>query len=104
MENELENSLLKTISKYPNGTEFLISLENDTEAEVILDTIYETDNGLEEEEDGFKEYTAALFMIKKILRSAKNELEEGSLYEVSILEPPKELKLLSGESLWKPKA
>ncbi|OZI12921.1 hypothetical protein CEW92_04080 [Bacillaceae bacterium SAS-127] len=105
MENELENSLLREISKYPNGAVFFITLENGLEAEVTLDTIYETDNGLEEDEPGFKEYMAALFVINKILKVAKENVpKEGSYFEVSILEPPKELQLLSGENVWKPTA
>lgn len=85
-------NLIKTIAKYPKGELFIIEWTNGFKIEAELDTLYETNNGLEEDEPGYKEYHASLFIIRKIFshseESKKLNLSQGQLYEVSMEEPP----------------
>ncbi len=49
--------MVREISKYPNGTYLKIEWENSQLVlEGIIDTIYETDNGLEEDDAGYMEF------------------------------------------------
>ncbi|MGG3887815.1 hypothetical protein [Metabacillus fastidiosus] len=98
-------NLIETISKYPNGELFTIEWSNGFKIEAELDTLYETNNGLEEDEPGYREYHASLFIIKKIFshstESKKLGLSGGTLYEVSMEELPIRLILsTSGKLIW----
>jgi hypothetical protein len=55
-----------------------------------IDTIYETDNGLEPDAEGFKEFFACLIEIKTLLSNTSDSgYRIGSLIEITINEPPK---------------
>lgn len=97
-------NLIEIIAKYPNGSLFIIEWANGLKIEAELDTLYETNNGLEEDEPGYKEYHASLFIIKKIMKHSeetkKLKLSEGQLYEVSMEEPPSLIAIPSGNLIW----
>lgn len=102
----MKKDLINTISSYPNKEEFIIEWENGLIFEGTLDTMYETNNGLEEDEPGYKEYFASLFVINKVLahseESKKLKLTAGQLYEVSMEEPPKTVTHLPNKKIvWK---
>lgn len=67
-----------------------------------IDTIYETNNGKEEDEEGYKEFYACAILIKKVVRNlSRANLSVGSLYEISIENEPTCVELVDKTILWK---
>lgn len=96
----MEN-IIYVINRYPIGQQMVIEWPDGFKFAGELDTIYETDNGLELEDSAYKEYDASAFLIKKILshseESIKRSIQEGELYEVSMEEPS--IRLLVNEKV-----
>ncbi|MEI2357449.1 hypothetical protein [Mesobacillus zeae] len=102
----MTKDIMKIFAKYPNGEMFVVEWEDGFKFEGKIDTLHETDNGLDEDEPGYKEYHAAIFKIKKIIahsqESRKWNIEEQQLYEVSMEEPPLSLyHVATREIVWK---
>lgn len=97
------DEMMKQISKYPNGTYLRVEWQHgQLVLEGKIDTIYESDNGLEEEEDGYKEFYACAFRIEKILNNNINKrFILNSLIEISIENEPTVITLKDGCILWK---
>ena len=98
--------LIKSISKHPNGTIIFIEWMNGTKIKGEIDTIYETDNGLNLEEDGYQEYYACAVKVLNILQLAIEDNKEfniGNLIEISELKPPFRISLENGSIIWEEK-
>ena len=54
------DELLDKLSKYPNGTRLVIELSEETKIIGEIDTICESDNGLDMDEEGYEEYYACI--------------------------------------------
>ena len=95
------DEMLKIISKYPNGTFFKVSWRlRQIIVEGILDTIYETDNGLEGDK-AYQEYFACSFKVNKIVQNSyHSNLEQGQLIEISIYNSPTSIELKDGTVIW----
>ena len=76
-----------------------------------LDTVFETDNGLEDDDVNFKEYDAAVFKVEEILNEPNLKEEDvvykwvknnkSPLIEVSLYDnPPTLIALTNGEAIW----
>lgn len=96
------DELLTAINKYPNGTKLIINWKNGMEIKGDIDTIYETNNGLEMDEEGYQEYYACAFNVLVILNSSeeKSNIEVGGLIEVSMQDPPMRVTLEDGTLVW----
>lgn len=97
------DEMMKAISKYANGTWLKVEWEN---GQLILegkiDTIYESNNGLEEEDEGYKEFYACAFNVEKVINNSKDkECQEGALIEISIENEPTLIVLNDGNVIWR---
>lgn len=97
------DELMREISKYPNGTYLKVEWENSQLVlEGKIETIYESDNGLGEEEEEYKEFYACAFRIEKIIKnSATRVCGIDNLIEISIENQPTLITLQDGSVIWK---
>lgn len=97
------DSLIRAINKYPNGTKLIINWKKGLEVEGEIDTIYETNNGLEMDEKGYQEYYACAFYVLAIKNSSeeKSDIEVRELIEVSMQNPPLNVMYEDGTLIWK---
>lgn len=96
------DELLEKISKYPNGTRLIIELSKGIKIEAEIDTIYETDNGLDMDEAGYEEYYACVIKVIA-LRYNQQQIQNikiGSLMEISMKNPPISICLKDGTIVW----
>ncbi|MCM1091746.1 MAG: hypothetical protein NC413_12950 [Muribaculum sp.] len=97
------DDVVRAINKYPNGTYLRVEWDNgQLVLEGRIDTIYETNNGLEEDEDGYKEFYACAFSVENILNNSKaKECHLGGLIEISIENEPSLIALDDGSIIWR---
>lgn len=95
--------MLRKISEYSNGTVLKMSWQDgDDVIEGVIDTIYETNNGVNENEDGYQEYYACTVVIKKIIHNLTNRaLSVNQLIEIAKIDEPTSIELENGRSIWK---
>jgi len=100
------DELLSAINKYPNGTILMSEWDSGLKIKGEIDTIYETDNGLEEGEDGFKEFYACVLNILDLISFPIDgtQAKAGSLIEISMQDPPAKICLLDGIVIWEKKS
>ncbi|KEQ25447.1 hypothetical protein [Paenibacillus tyrfis] len=103
------DSLIRAIISIPKE-DIIIEWESGFKILGVRDTIYETDNGLDENDSGFMEYDAAVIEVKNIL--SKPIKEEGSIYswlqkgkssfiEISLhTDPPNKITSTDGKIIW----
>lgn len=97
------DNFIKEISSYPNGTSLLIEFLNGLRIKGKLDTIYETDNGLEMDEEGYLEYyacTVEIETIKNHPQEMDKHIKKGNLIEVSIHNELLSVSLDDGTVIW----
>ncbi|MGE6629717.1 hypothetical protein [Bacillus sp. NPDC077027] len=101
------DSLIGIMIKYENE-EMIIEWENKLKVIAELDTVFETDNGLDDDNTDYIEYDAAVIEVKRILSvSLSNEedslynwlvKEKNTLVEISLYdEPPSSIYLANGQ-------
>ena len=99
------DEMFGTISKYPNGTQLTVELQDGGIVSGNIDTMYETDNGLDLEDEGYQEFDAWLLTIVDILKhSAETKpFMIGDLMEISMQNPPLRISLKDGKAIWEQK-
>ncbi|WP_249704987.1 hypothetical protein [Bacillus zhangzhouensis] len=103
------NSLIKTLDEN-GGKELILVWENGLKIVGKPDTLYESDNGLEDDDANYTEYYAVAFRVIEVLtHPSHNESSiydwistgKSSLVEISLYkEPPNEIYLADGQELW----
>ena len=96
------DEMMREISKYANGTCVRIKWKND---QLVLggriDTIYETDNGVDKEDINYKEFYACALRVEKIIQNPKNiDCSINSLVEISVENQPTLITLFDGSIIW----
>ena len=96
------DELIKAISKYPKGTAFVVTLSTGLKIKAELDMVYETDNGVGQNEPGYQAYHAGVLKVLNILNSLpQNEDNEiDVLIEISMQDPPEGIWLEDGTLVW----
>ena len=83
-----------------NGNDiFVLSFLNGDVIEAKVDTCYETDNGLEENDVNFEEYHACAMKIIKVLVNKSQTLENGKIVEINYHNYPQEIKNSKGDKI-----
>ena len=67
--------------------------------EAQVDTCYETDNGLDDDDPDYEEYHACAMKIVKIIVDKTQKFKEGSLIEINYHNHPQHIKDLQGNIL-----
>ncbi|MFS0654732.1 hypothetical protein [Bacillus sp. 179-C3.3 HS] len=103
------NSLIKVLDKY-GINELRLDWKNGLQIIGKPDVLYETDNGLEDDDVNYTEYYAVALIVKDIItRPTQNEgrvsdwvIQEGNSYvEISLYDdPPNAVYLADGQKLW----
>ena len=85
-------SLFKDISEQPHKV-YIIEFEDGAILEVQQDTCYETDNGLEEDDEQYREYHACAMRIRNVIKDAtlEKKYKEQTLIEITYLNYPKSI-------------
>jgi hypothetical protein len=92
---------LDILNAFPNGEKFIFDLEKGLRVKAEIETMYETDNGLEMEEEDYEEYFACALKILSIeLNEINSAIKEGILIEVSKFYKPSKITLISGKLVW----
>ncbi|MGX1981938.1 hypothetical protein [Thermolongibacillus altinsuensis] len=95
------DKFIKVLNHYPNGTKLIIEWKGGLRIKGLLDTIYETDNGLELEDEDYDEYFACTLKILSIENNPfGNVLSENNLLEVSKHDKPNKIFLENGVLIW----
>ena len=97
------DEMMKVINKYANGTYLKVEWENgQLVLEGKIDTIYESDNGLEEEDDEYKEFYACAFRIENIVNNPNDKgCHIDGLIEISVENEPTLIALDDGNIIWR---
>jgi len=95
------DDLLKVIAQYPMGVKLIVEWRRYM---VIgsLDTIYETDNGLEMDDKGYQEFYACLLYVDNIFGEIEDSqhFSKGDFLEISLQNPPLKISLEDGTIIW----
>ena len=95
-EKRIMEKLFKAINEN-EGEIYVVSFSNGDVVEAKVDTCYETDNGLEDDDVNFEEYHACAMKIVKVIVDKSETLENGRLIEINYHNYPKEIKNSCGE-------
>ena len=103
------NSLIQTLDEY-GKSELIIAWNNGLKVIGKSDTLFETDNGLEDDDTNYAQYHAVAFYVIDILARPVNQgssiydwlmQRKSPLIEISLYEDiPNKIALTNGQILW----
>lgn len=95
------DEFIKALLQYPNGTKLILEWKNGLRIQGLIDTSYETDNGLELENEGYEEYYALAVKILSVEKNPSGEaLKENTLFELSRFNKPHKIFLENSVLIW----
>lgn len=88
-EEKIIGNLFKDISEEPHK-KYILKFEDGSILEVEQDTCYETDNGLDEDDEQYQEYYACAMRIRNVIKDATIEkrYKAQMLIEINYLNYP----------------
>lgn len=78
---------------------YVITYSDGNIVEAKVDTCYETDNGLENDDPNYEEYYACAMRIVKIVVDKNKNFKEGNLIEINYHNYPQQIKDSQGNVL-----
>ena len=97
-EKEIMEKLFLAIEKNKEDI-YVLTFANGDVVEVTVDTCYETDNGLEEDDVNFEEYYACAMKIVKVINDNNQTFESGKLIEINYHNYPQKIRNSKGEEI-----
>ena len=96
-DKNIMRGLFIAVDKFPNEI-YTLEFSDGTIIRAKIDTLFETDNGIELGEDGYEEYNAcAMRVIEIVVLGKDHHFEEGKLTEINYHNYPLSIKTSSGE-------
>ena len=90
-EKRIMEKLFLSINNNANQA-YILTYSNGDVVEAEVDTCYETDNGLAEDDPNYEEYHACAMKIVKIIVNKNKNLKEGNLIEINYHNYPQQIK------------
>ncbi len=100
--SDYERKIMKNLflSINDNATQiYILTYSNGDIIEAQVDTCYETDNGLDDDDPDYEEYHACAMKIVKIIVDKTQKLKEGNLIEINYHNYPQQIKNSQGNVL-----
>ncbi len=99
-EEKIIGNLFKDISEEPHKI-YILEFNDGSILKVKQDTYYESDNGLEEDDEQYKEYYACAMEIIKVIKDTTPEkkYKERMLIEINYLNYPKSITDLNSRKI-----
>ena len=101
MFNKIEDRLMIPFMKFKDEKQennFILEYNDSTVLKVAFDTSYESDNGLDLDEEGYEEYWGVAFELKEIVKEGNSvPCKIGELFEVNYKNFPYIIKSGDGE-------
>lgn len=99
-EEKVMGNLFKDIAMKPHK-KYILTLQDGSILEVQQDTCYESDNGLEDDDDDYLEFNACAMKIKKVINDEKAEkkYKEQMLIEINYMNYPKQIVDFDGMNI-----
>ncbi len=95
------DSMLKAIDQYPNGTDIIVEPVTGDTIIGHIDTIYESDNDLPEEDPGYEEYYSCVIQVSAACKDTHGRfLMPGDLTEICKNDPISRITLKDGTVIW----
>lgn len=91
IEKKVMENLFLSVSDNVNQR-YVLTYSDGNVIEAQVDTCYETDNGLEDDDPNYEEYHACAMKIIKIIVDKNKSLQEGSLIEINYHNYPQQIK------------
>lgn len=82
------DELIFKLNKYHNWDRLILKYDDGAVLSGYIDTIYETDNGLDEDEINFEEFDACAFRIDNVIKNSVREYRKSEYIEVSRFNAP----------------
>ncbi|SFU84816.1 hypothetical protein [Butyrivibrio sp. INlla21] len=98
------DNMIKKINSFKNGEKLIVIWGDDNNRITIegtIDTIYESDNCLDEDDPNYKEFYACAFKVDKVLDAIGNSnMEVGKLIEISVDNQPVQIFDINRNLIW----
>jgi len=96
------DTLLRAISQYPNGTDLIVEWKDGCTVLGDIDTIYESDNELESDDEAYQEFHVCLLHVNDIIghTNEKEHFSKGDFIEISMQKPPSRVRLKDKTIIW----
>ena len=96
------NNMLVTLWGLPVGARIIVEYDHgDCVLDCEIDTMYDSDNGLDDDDPDYIEYYAVAVRVIHVIKNRTGwNHKPGTLFEISVLNEPTAIKDTDGKVLW----